>query len=207
MPKPVKTDPTCRAETGARHPRMARVWDPLVRIFHWSLVGSFAIAWFSPVWRNGTLHHWVGYLAAILVVIRMIWGFVGPRHARFADFVKHPAHVLGYLVAMARGREPRHMGHNPAGGAMVLALMAGMVGSAVTGWMMTTDRYFGVAWVETAHWLAVHAMLALILLHLAGVALASLRHRENLVIAMITGRKRVEDGGQEPSGMVREITQ
>ena len=90
---------------------------------------------------------------------------------------------------------------------MVLALMAGMVGSAVTGWMMTTDRYFGVAWVEDAHWLAVHAMLALILLHLAGVALASLRHRENLVIAMITGRKRIEDGGQEPSGMVREITQ
>jgi len=186
---------------------MARVWDPLVRVFHWSLVGSFAIAWFSPVWRNGTLHHWVGYLAAALVMIRVIWGFVGPRHARFSDFVKRPGQVLGYLVAMARGREPRHLGHNPAGGAMVLALMAGMVASAVTGWMMTTDRYFGVAWVEDAHWLVVRMMLALILLHLAGVALASLRHRENLVIAMITGRKRIADGEHAPSDSAGDMAQ
>ncbi len=188
MPKPAKAEPVPVAQSGA-HPLMVRVWDPLVRLFHWSLVLSFVIAWFSPV-SSAALHHWAGYAAAGLVGLRVVWGVAGTPHARFSDFVKSPRIVLGYLVDMVKGRESRHIGHNPAGGAMVLALMAGMVTASVSGYMMTTDRYFGVSWVETFHRISVHVLLFLVVAHLAGVAFASLRHRENLVRAMITGLKR-----------------
>jgi len=188
--KPVKADSakTNKPDTHA-HPVMVRVWDPLVRVFHWSLVGSFVAAWFSPV-SQAALHHWAGYAAAGLVLLRVVWGFAGTPHARFSDFVKSPGEILRYLMDMARGRESRHIGHNPAGGAMVLALMAGMVTATVSGYMMTTNRYFGIDWVEMFHRISVHAMLFLVIAHLLGVAFASLRHRENLVRAMILGLKR-----------------
>jgi len=172
---------------------MVRVWDPLVRLFHWSLVISFAIAWFSPV-SAAPLHHWAGYAAAGLVILRVFWGVAGTRHAQFSDFVRGPGTVWRYLVDIARGRESRYIGHNPAGGAMVLALMAAMVTASVSGYMMTTDRYFGIDWVETFHRVSVHALLLLVVLHLAGVALASFHHRENLVRAMISGFKRAPGG-------------
>ena len=196
MPKLARTRSTRGQPTpSARHsPPMARVWDPFVRVFHWSLVTSFAVAWFSPQTTPATLHYWAGYAAASLIMLRLIWGFLGTPHARFSSFVRHPRTVIRYVQDILKGREARYIGHNPAGGAMVLALMAMMVGTSLTGWMMTTDRYFGVAWVETVHELASHALLVLILAHLGGVALASYRHRENLVRAMVSGRKRVEDG-------------
>ncbi|MEO5757580.1 MAG: cytochrome b/b6 domain-containing protein, partial [Mesorhizobium sp.] len=95
-----------------------------------------------------------------------------------------------YLSAILSGREARYIGHNPAGGAMVIVLIAAIGSTALTGWLMTTDAYFGVSWVEAAHSLAAHGLLLLVFLHLGGVALASFRHRENLIWAMITGRKR-----------------
>jgi cytochrome b len=171
---------------------MARVWDPLVRFFHWSLVLSFAVAWLSAN-RIEMLHMWAGYAAGGLVAMRLVWGFVGTRHARFTDFVRHPATVLGYLRDILRGTESRHLGHNPAGGAMVIALLIGVAGMAVTGWMMYTDTYYGVDWVAQLHWLIAHAVLLLIFLHIGGVALASIRHRENLVRAMVTGAKRLTE--------------
>lgn len=186
MPKPARTEPA-RAP-GARP--MVRVWDPLVRLFHWSLVAAFVTAWLTPHGATGALHQAAGLLAAGLVALRILWGFVGSRHARFADFVRPPRAVLAYLGDIAAGREARFLGHNPAGGAMVLALMAGMLVTALTGWMMTTDRYFGVDWVEELHSLATDGMAVLVLLHVGGVILATLRHRESLVRAMVTGLKR-----------------
>lgn len=168
---------------------MTRVWDPVVRLFHWSLVLSFAAAWLTSH-ASERIHHWAGYLAAALVALRLVWGAIGTPYARFSQFVRAPATVARYLLAMLGGREARHIGHNPAGGAMVLALMAAMAVTAVTGWMMTTDTYFGVSWVERAHDLASYGLLVLASIHVAGVMLASLRHRENLIAAMITGRKR-----------------
>lgn len=190
MPKPARTD---RADHPGARQALTRVWDPLVRVFHWGLVASFATAWFTP-FAAEDLHQIVGYVAAGLILFRLAWGVTGPRHARFSQFVKSPATVLRYLRAILRGTERRHLGHNPAGGAMIVALILGMAASALTGWMMTTDAYFGVDWVQEAHWLSVHAMLVLIALHLGGVLLASLRHRESLVGAMITGRKRAPEG-------------
>ena len=168
---------------------MARVWDPLVRIFHWSMLLAFLTAWFTSH-SSDDIHHLAGYAAAALIFLRLLWGFLGTPYARFAQFVRDPGTILRYLRDMASGREARYLGHNPAGGAMVLALMAAMAATALTGWMMTTDAYFGVEWVGRTHDLVAHGLLVLILVHLGGVVLASLRHRENLVGAMLSGRKR-----------------
>ncbi|QKC83934.1 cytochrome B [Mesorhizobium sp. NZP2077] len=168
---------------------MVRVWDRVVRSFHWALVLSFVIAWLTSH-SSEIIHHWAGYAAAALVAMRLLWGFVGTPYARFAQFVRGPATVLRYLLAIVSGREARYIGHNPAGAAMVIVLIGTMGSTALTGWLMTTDAYFGVTWVEAAHSLAAHSLLVLVLFHLGGVALASFRHRENLVRAMITGRKR-----------------
>ena len=173
---------------------MARVWDPVVRLFHWSLVACFVLAYLTRH-DSETIHHLAGYAAGGLVTLRIVWGLLGTRYARFSQFVRHPATVLSYLRDIATGREARHIGHNPAGGAMVLALIAAMLATATSGWMMTTDRWWGVEWVGTLHAYSAHVLVLLVLLHLAGVALASLRHRENLVRAMVTGRKRPPEKG------------
>lgn len=172
-----------------RDGRTARVWDPAVRIFHWSLVTAVAVSWLTGDGWD-TVHEWSGYVILALVAFRLVWGLVGARHARFAGFVRSPAHVTGYLRAMARGREPRHLGHNPAGGAMILALIACLLATGLTGWMMTLDAFWGVAWVEEVHETLANLLLVLVALHVAGVVVASLRHGENLVRAMLDGRKR-----------------
>ena len=171
-----------------------QVWDRAVRLFHWSLVVSFAVAWLTAEeWDD--LHEWAGYAAGALIGFRLIWGLIGPRYARFSQFLRAPGAVLAYLGGMARGREPRHLGHNPAGAAMIVALLLTMAGTVTTGWMATLDAFWGVAWVERSHGLLADGMLVLVGLHLGGVVLASLRHHENLVRAMLTGRKRAPAAG------------
>lgn len=168
-----------------------RVWDPLVRIFHWSL----AIAFFGAYLLGddgGRLHQALGYTALGLVGFRLAWGFIGTRHARFASFVPSPSQFVRYLRDMAARREARHVGHNPAGAVMILALLAGIALTGLTGWMMTTDALWGAEWVEDVHETAAGATLTLVGLHVAGVIFTSWRHRENLVRAMFTGRKRAE---------------
>jgi cytochrome b len=165
------------------------VWDPFVRIFHWSLVGLFVLA-FATGDEVEWLHLAAGYAIAGLVLLRIIWGFVGPRHARFSDFVRTPREVTDYARSAIRLRAPRYLGHNPAGGAMIIALLAMLVGISATGFMMTTDAFWGAQWVEDLHEGLVYVTLGLIALHVAGVVFAGIEHGENLVKAMITGRKR-----------------
>jgi cytochrome b len=166
-----------------------KVWDPFVRLFHWGLAASFAIAWITADdWD--TLHHWAGYAAASLIALRLVWGLIGTQYARFTQFIKSPKATLGYLRDILSGREHRYVGHNPAGAAMIVALLLAMSGCALTGWMYTTDAFWGVDWVEETHEFLANALLALVLLHIGGVVIASLRHHENLIRSMITGRKR-----------------
>lgn len=165
-----------------------RVWDPLVRLFHWSLVAAIAVAWIAE--EGEWLHRKAGYVALGLVGFRVVWGLIGPRHARFSDFLRGPFTALRYLMDEITGRARRHIGHNPAGGAMVIALILDVAATGFTGWLSTTDAYFGVDWVSETHEVLANLMLVLIGLHLAGVLLASLRHGENLARAMVTGRKR-----------------
>ena len=169
-------------------PATRRVWDPLVRLFHWSLVASFTLAWFSEAGES--LHDAAGYVVLGLVALRIVWGFVGSRHARFGDFVPRPRQLIAYLRRLAAGRAERYVGHNPAGGMMTLALLGMISAIAATGYMMTTDAYWGIEWVEELHEALVYGTLGLIALHIAGVIVTGLTHRENLVRAMITGRKR-----------------
>jgi len=190
MPKPARTDNAGQVSEGARpFPQMARVWDPLVRIFHWSLVASFVVAWLTRH-SSEDIHHLAGYAAAGLIVIRSVWGFLGTPYARFSQFVRHPLTVVQYLRDMLAGREARYIGHNPAGGIMIIVLIAMVGGTALSGWMMTTDAYFGVEWVARVHERVADLLLVLVLAHVGGVVLSSVRHRENLVRAMLTGHKR-----------------
>lgn len=173
-----------------------RVWDPLVRVFHWSLVLSFALAWISAdEWDD--LHIWAGYAAAALIAFRVVWGLIGPRYARFSQFVRSPRAVTAYLKDLLAGREARYLGHNPAGGAMILLLLVSLAALCLTGWMYTIDAFWGEEWVEEIHEALANLLLVLVGLHLAGVALASLKHHENLVRAMVTGRKRAPARGDE----------
>ncbi len=178
--------------TSVREDRWVRVWDPFVRLFHWSLVLSFATAWLSAhSWDD--LHMLAGYAAGGLVLLRLIWGFIGTPYARFAHFVRSPRTVIDYLKAIVTGSEARHIGHNPAGGAMIVALILGMGATAFTGYLLTTDAFWGDTTMQHLHDWSAHGLLILVAVHLAGVALASLRHRENLVHAMIVGRKRAAE--------------
>lgn len=184
--------PDARAVARGDSPlRTVAVWDPWVRLFHWSLVAAFFGAYLLGD-GGGTWHQALGYTALGLVAFRLVWGLIGSRYARFARFVPGPARLLAYLRAMLARREPRHLGHNPAGAAMILLLLVGIAVTGVTGWLMTTDRFWGVGWVQDVHEWAANVMLVLIGLHVAGVIYASWRHRENLVRAMVTGRKRLD---------------
>ncbi len=165
------------------------VWDPLVRIGHWALVLAVATTWLSHE-GPAVLHDNAGYLALAIVLVRVLWGFSGPPRARFSDFVRGPRATLAYARALLAGSEPRFLGHNPLGAWMILALLSTVAVTGVSGWLLTTDTYWGSEPVEAAHEAAADLLLVLIALHVAGVILASLRHRENLVLAMITGRKR-----------------
>ncbi|WP_430475077.1 cytochrome b/b6 domain-containing protein [Thalassospira lucentensis] len=166
-----------------------KVWDPLVRVFHWGLVASFLVAWISAKQWNSA-HEAAGYCAAGLVAFRLLWGAFGPHYARFAQFVRGPSDVVGYVRDIWQRREARYIGHNPVGAVMILVLIAVMAATAFSGWLFTTDRFWGVGWVMETHEFFANGLIILVVVHVAGVVLASMRHGENLVRAMISGRKR-----------------
>ncbi|MGB4865282.1 MAG: cytochrome b/b6 domain-containing protein [Hyphomicrobium sp.] len=175
---------------GLASPATVKVWDLFVRIFHWSLVTLFAVAFLSGD-EIEWLHLWAGYAIAVLITLRIVWGFIGSRHARFSDFVKGPRAVAEFLKQSARLSAPRVIGHNPAGGWMILALLTVLVGLSVTGVLMTTDAYWGSKPLEEVHEALANFALVLIALHVGGVIVASIEHGENLVRSMVTGRKRL----------------
>lgn len=195
-----------------------RVWDPLVRVFHWGLVAAFATAWLTAD-ELQPVHEFAGYTVAGLVAFRLVWGLFGSRYARFAQFLKGPGETLAYLGDMTRGRERRYLGHNPAGAAMVVALLVTLSGTAFTGWLMEDEARLAMlpsmpaivapAWaaddgdareygergevegpLKEVHETLANLMLLLAALHVGGVVLASFRHHENLARAMVTGDKR-----------------
>jgi cytochrome b len=199
-----------------------RVWDAFVRVGHWLLVAAFFVAYFTED-DLLTTHVWAGYVVGAVVLLRVVWGFVGPEYARFVNFAYGPVKVFRYLGGLVRGQVDRYVGHSPAGGAMVMLLL---ISVAATVWSGLTvyayDRSAGplapllvggtVAaegaspvvpaagdpvrqesaedfWEEMHEFFA-NFTLALVVLHVAGVLLASYVHRENLVRAMVTGYKR-----------------
>ena len=211
-------------------PSEIKVWDPFVRFFHWSLVAAFLVAYFvEPEDNTLAVHVWAGYAVGGLVALRVIWGFVGSKHARFSDFLFGPFAAITYLFGLFGGRSKRYLGHSPAGAWMVFALLVGLSVTALSGLMLygeeekkgpfagffadagTTAIVIGAAHADEGpeedeaetpeggsessqfkdlHEVAVNLTLILALLHIGGVVLASIAHRENLARAMVTGRKR-----------------
>ena len=173
-----------------------KVWDRAVRLLHWTLVLAVALAWISTEWGGGA-HQPAGYVALAAVLLRAAWGLGrsgSGGYARFAQFVRGPRRTLHYAVQVLQHREPRHVGHNPLGGWMVLALMGCVAGLGLTGWAYTSDWLWGDARVEALHIGLAWTLLGLAALHVAGVVFTSRRHRENLLRAMLDGRKRAPRG-------------
>lgn len=231
-----------KPDTSAQASGTVAVWDPLVRIGHWGLVAAFFTAYIAGDDAQ-TVHVWAGYTVAAIVVWRVVWGVVGSRHARFTDFVRGPGAAWAYLRGMMSGRARRHLGHNPAGGLMILALIASLAGTTLTGMTLYAvedgrgplaglvassvpvsgdapmsplghgeadededarlagarddeeDEHDegGGELLEGLHKFFVYLTLGLVGVHVLGVLASSLAHAENLVRAMITGRKRRDD--------------
>lgn len=173
-------------------PGTVRVWDPVVRLFHWTVVAGCVI---NLLFEGGnTFHRAVGYVVAAAVAVRVAWGFAGKGHARFSDFIPRPVALLGYLRLLVSRNEPRFIGHNPAGSVMILLLLGSLTAVSITGWMMGLDRFFGNETLEELHETSAMTILVLAGIHVAAVVFESARHSENLIKAMITGRKRKPTG-------------
>lgn len=180
-----------------------KIWDGLVRVFHWSTALLVAALVVTAHLGMQDVHMTLGIDLGVLFLARLLWGFMETGHARFSTFVRGPTATLGYLRDIVRGHPHRHIGHNPAGAAMVVALLATLGGLLVTGVLLQATFEFegplvdALRWVDDAsvhrlmmiHGSLVNALYVLVPLHLLGVALASVQHRENLVRAMITGYK------------------
>ncbi len=180
--------------TDATRKEKILVWDAPVRVFHWLMVFSFAGAYLtaeSEYWR--LVHVTLGYTMGGLVAFRIVWGLVGTRYARFSSFVREPSAVMRYLRALLSGKPEHHVGHNPAGAVAIVLLMLSSAVIVASGWAIYND--VGGEWLSELHDIAATAMLLVIAVHVAGVAVSSWLHHENLVRSMVTGNKlgRAED--------------
>lgn len=174
-------------------PTPVRVWDPLVRVFHWVLAGGIAAnLWITD--NGGEAHEIVGYVVLGAIAVRLLWGFVGSRHARFGNFLPGPRRLREYFSLLLRGREPRYLGHNPAAVLMMTVLLAATIATGVSGWMMTLDAWWGSELLEEVHEVLANSILVLAGIHVAGAIFTSFKHHENLILAMFTGRKRAASG-------------
>jgi cytochrome b len=174
------------ARSGKSEPVL--VWDWPLRAWHWALVVFVLIAWFTPS-RYDSLHRFAGYVVIGLLVFRLAWGFLGTRYSRFRAVRPRLRAAPAYLWGLRHGNTGRYMGLNPAGAAMMVALLSLLAISTITGAMQVTVRFFGVWWVEDTHTYSSDALMILVVLHVIGTILMSVVQRENLVWAMFTGRK------------------
>jgi cytochrome b len=181
--------------SGAGSPaaQTVRIWPVWQRALHWTLAAAIIVALIT--YKGGRIHEASGYVALAAAALRVALGGVRPKPARFAAFVRGPAVVLAHARSLARGNAERHLNHTPMGGWMIVALLACAIVGATTGALYVTDRFWGAAWVIRMHEISTWAFAALAPLHVLGVIHASIVHRENLVRAMIDGRKRIDDRG------------
>ncbi len=175
--------------------RQVIVWDLFVRVFHWSIVLLFFSAFFL-LDDEGAPHRYAGYAVLFLVLARLVWGFVGTRFARFSSFPPDLPAALRHLRTLSSDEKGKPvLGHNPLGALMVYNLLLALAAICLSGVMMTTDQFWGVAWVEDVHELAANYTLICVGLHVAGVIIDSHRTKTNLIRAMITGKKDLPEEG------------
>jgi cytochrome b len=187
--------------TTKAEPSTVKAWDPLIRIFHWSLVICVLLAFVSEDdWS--TLHLWSGYAVSLLIGFRLLWGLVGTRTARFTSFVRSRRAVMQHLKAMLTFKAPHYLGHNPAAAVMVILLLTSIALVAFSGMVLIAGEgqgplaatFFSTwhgGWIEETHEFFANFTLLLVIFHLAGVLFSSLVEGENLAKAMLTGRKKM----------------
>jgi cytochrome b len=174
------------------------VWDIPTRLFHWLLAASFAGAYLtSESERLAAIHVGCGYALLGLIGFRLIYGLVGSRYVRFAEFVRGPGAVIGYLKSLLSGQPQRFVGHNPAGALAIVLLLALGLATGASGFAMYNE--LGGEWLEEVHEACANAMLAVVVIHVAGVIVSSVLHKENLVRAMVSGYKE----GEPEEGIAR----
>jgi len=181
-------------------PSSIKAWDPLIRIFHWSLVFFFLLAFITEDdWMD--LHVQAGYAVSFLIGFRLVWGLVGTRNARFMNFVKTPDVVKSHLFKMLSLKPPHYLGHNPVAAVMVMLLLlnialvsfTGLVTIATEGQGPLANTFFATwrgEWMEEIHEFFANFTLLLVFAHVIGVVISSFLERENLVKAMVTGKKK-----------------
>jgi len=164
------------------------VWDRFIRVFHWSLVSCVLLDYFM-IDDGEALHQWLGYAACVLVLARIVWGFIGSKYARFTNFFPTPTRIIKHLRHMINGEQDLHVGHNPLGAMMMFALMALVLTLGVTGIMQGLDVYWGEEWLMDLHNTLADILIALAAIHaLSAIAMSHIEHI-NLIKAMITGVK------------------
>lgn len=168
------------------------VWSIGVRLLHWTLALSMITSFVTSEGGDAlqSVHEAAGYVALAAASLRVVMGLLGRGYWRFTQFLRNLPQTMVYARTVLSHRDRRYLGHNPLGGWMVVALLADTIAAGLTGWLYTTDRFWGVKWLGELHEAFGEAFMPLLLLHLAGVAFTSWRHRENLVAAMLHGRKR-----------------
>lgn len=181
-------------------PTTTKVWDPFVRLFHWSLVTCVVGNWLNEA--GDPPHRYLGYVAAGLVISRIVWGFIGTRHARFSDWVPSPASLRNYLQQLRQGKHWQAPGHNPAAALMMLTLMLVVLALGVSGWLSTTDQFFGEEWLEDLHQGLATTLQIMVLLHMLAAIIESWKQKQNLIWPMVTGNKRLatKDGDADSAG-------
>ena len=165
-----------------------KVWDWPVRVFHWTLAASVLGAFVTGENEDfERLHQTLGWVAAGSIAFRVVWGLIGTRYARFREFVRGPAQVWAYVKSVRSGQAQHFVGHNPVGAIAVIVLMVLVGLSVYTGWLLTADDV--AEWLEEAHEIAANTLITVVLVHVIGVLWGSRTHGENLLKAMLTGRK------------------
>jgi cytochrome b len=176
-----------------------KVWDSIVRLFHWSLVITYSVSFFTQE-EDYDLHLIAGYTVLGLVIARIFWGFAGTRYARFSNFVKSPVTVTRHIFSVLQNKSDRYIGHNPAGGMMILALIIVLLVITISGVALdaaenragplgTTTLFYYTDTIAEIHNIATNISLGLVALHLAGIFYGVVVLKEKLISAMITGKK------------------
>ena len=173
-----------------------RVWDLPTRVFHWSLVASFAIAFLTAESEKlRDVHVVAGYTLAGLIAFRLLWGFIGGGYSRFAEFLPTPQKLIDYIKSLVNGKPQHYVGHNPAGAVAIFLLLGFGFVAAASGW--ATYENIGGHFMEELHEGASNGMMAIVVIHIAGVIVSSWLHHENLILAMITGWKKLRNPAHE----------
>ncbi|MEC4238047.1 cytochrome b/b6 domain-containing protein [Pseudomonas sp. DSV-1] len=167
-----------------------RLWDPLVRVFHLSIAAVFVANYFFSE-AGDDWHVWLGYYAVAWLLVRLVWGFVGPRSARWADFWPTPARLSGHVRSLLNGRAQHRLGHSPLGALVMILMLLALLTLGVSGFLMQeVDALWGVDWPLLLHEATANVLLALVIIHVLAALFESIQVRDNLPLSMLTGRRR-----------------